>query len=616
MTLVEPTTSRIRLPGTLDEPAFLSALCDETGCRLLVDLATLLVASRNHGFDPLQWLAAIPTSWIAAVRIGGISLSGRHWQPDASQDIDPATWNLLDRIVCDARPELLLLDHRETAQGLDGLERDLSRLRRSASPQYVAKQLEDPPLRVVPDRSPASLLSRPSAKPSADPRDPRCAPGVALFVLDHEGVLVAEPRRELTQLNTAATFVWCLLEDGKAPFAIAREYTETFGVAAAEAERHVGTILRHWFGRGYITAPHEMPGDETPLLTALAWLITNEDLRAGFHRTPETIADVLAVHGEDRELLLQVHAAELDAQAELESASESTDQVSGPTPVPALPSGELERRYHLLSTTCFVRSSTPGILDRLDSALRHLATDLAADSGVTVHVTDARVAEAGRDAIDVRSVEALAPAVKQLLRERAVENYPFLLSIHAGVVAFGDTCVLLPAQAGSGKTTLTAALARAGATYFSDEIGLVNADNLDVIPVPLSLTIKDGSVAPLRHLYPELDELIVHVREDHVRVRYLPPPAAALPLAGATARARWIVFPAYAADATTELRPIDRPTALRRLLTESYMPPHRLNRASVEALVQWMRTVDCYELPFSSLDEAVSLISALPQRRN
>ena len=192
-----------------------------------------------------------------------------------------------------------------------------------------------------------------------------------------------------------------------------------------------------------------------------------------------------------------------------------------------------------------------------------------------------------------------------------VDRHPFLLSVHAGVVAFGSDCVLFPASAGSGKTTLTAALVKAGATYFSDEVALLDERTLAVTPVPLSLTVKDGSLEPLRALYPELDALTPHVREDFVRVRYLPPPAYSLPTPDTSARARWIVFPQYSADAETSLHPLDRPAALRRLLEESYLRPGSLNRPRVEAMVQWMRSVDCYDLPFSSLDRATRLIRGL-----
>ncbi|HVG82969.1 MAG TPA: hypothetical protein VM820_00575, partial [Vicinamibacterales bacterium] len=162
-------------------------------------------------------------------------------------------------------------------------------------------------------------------------------------------------------------------------------------------------------------------------------------------------------------------------------------------------------------------------------------------------------------------------------------------------------------------TTLTAALVHAGATYFTDEIALLNDRTLAVTPVPLPLTVKDGGLEPLRALYPNLDALTAHVREDYVRVRYLPPPPASLPRPDASARARWIVFPRYSPEADTALQPMDRPYALQRLLDESYVQPGSLNRTKVESLVQWMRTVDCYDLPYSSLPAAVDRVRALAE---
>jgi hypothetical protein len=55
--------------------------------------------------------------------------------------------------------------------------------------------------------------------------------------------------------------------------------------------------------------------------------------------------------------------------------------------------------------------------------------------------------------------------------------------------------------------------------------------------------------------------------------------------------------------------------ALRRLLDESFVPLERLDREKVESLVQWMRTVECFELPLSSLDTAVGLLRSLTQGR-
>jgi hypothetical protein len=71
---------------------------------------------------------------------------------------------------------------------------------------------------------------------------------------------------------------------------------------------------------------------------------------------------------------------------------------------------------------------------------------------------------------------------------------------------------------------------------------------------------------------------------------------------------RWVIFPHYDAGAITSLRPLSRPEALRRLLRECLALPDSLDRAGVESLVRWIRTVDCFELPMSSLADAVGLV--------
>jgi hypothetical protein len=65
------------------------------------------------------------------------------------------------------------------------------------------------------------------------------------------------------------------------------------------------------------------------------------------------------------------------------------------------------------------------------------------------------------------------------------------LFIHAGVVAWQGQAILIPARSMSGKTSLTHALIRAGATYYSDEFALLDADGL-VHPYPVPLSIRKG----------------------------------------------------------------------------------------------------------------------------
>src|SRR5215210_1449652 len=67
---------------------------------------------------------------------------------------------------------------------------------------------------------------------------------------------------------------------------------------------------------------------------------------------------------------------------------------------------------------------------------------------------------------------------------------PEFIFFHAGVVAHRGRAIVIPASTFAGKTTLVAALVRAGAVYYSDEFAVVNRDGL-IVPFPKPLSIRD-----------------------------------------------------------------------------------------------------------------------------
>jgi hypothetical protein len=62
--------------------------------------------------------------------------------------------------------------------------------------------------------------------------------------------------------------------------------------------------------------------------------------------------------------------------------------------------------------------------------------------------------------------------------------------VHAGVVEWRGRAIVLPGPSLAGKTTLTTALLEAGATYFSDEFAVLDAEGR-VHPYPRPLGLRD-----------------------------------------------------------------------------------------------------------------------------
>ncbi len=91
-----------------------------------------------------------------------------------------------------------------------------------------------------------------------------------------------------------------------------------------------------------------------------------------------------------------------------------------------------------------------------------------------------------------RDREALLAAVESDLHlsiARQAENHVF---VHAGAVAYAGQAIVIPGRSFSGKTTLTAALVRAGAAYLSDEYAVIDAAG-QVLPYAKSLSVRAGA---------------------------------------------------------------------------------------------------------------------------
>ncbi len=84
------------------------------------------------------------------------------------------------------------------------------------------------------------------------------------------------------------------------------------------------------------------------------------------------------------------------------------------------------------------------------------------------------------------------------LRMHVGLSTPGRLFVHAGVVEHGGSALVIPGSTLSGKTTLAAALVRAGARYYSDDYAVIDQSGL-VHPFAKPLSIRDSGVWQIDH---------------------------------------------------------------------------------------------------------------------
>jgi hypothetical protein len=283
---------------------------------------------------------------------------------------------------------------------------------------------------------------------------------------------------------------------------------------------------------------------------------------------------------------------------------------------------QAEGRYRLLGTVALIRYADLAQKRMVDAVIGHLQSDETTAPTLVIdiqasHWGDGQITSKiycnGKPEGRAPRLSYLGPLVKSALWLAAVNAHDFRLNLHAGVVGKGGRCILLPAAAGSGKSSLTAALTHSGFGYYSDEVALVERGTFRISPVPLAICVKSTGWEVMSRYFPQIPSLITHQREDGKVVRYVPPRADAIQKTSAPLS--HIFFPLYTAGAPTRLEPMARSEALARLMEQCLAFRLRLDPGSVKELVLWIAGIDCYALTFSSLDEAVGLVEQTLDRK-
>lgn len=73
--LFENPSSYVEFPDAhMTEWQFLAAMCERTGCYLLLDVNNIFVSSVNHGFDPWTFLSGLPPERVRQMHLAGHSV--------------------------------------------------------------------------------------------------------------------------------------------------------------------------------------------------------------------------------------------------------------------------------------------------------------------------------------------------------------------------------------------------------------------------------------------------------------------------------------------------------------------------------------------------------------
>lgn len=95
--VLENVSSYLRYADScMSEWEFLAAVADEADCEILLDVNNVAVSAHNHGFDPGDYLAAIPPERVRQMHLAGYEQAEDHRLDTHGRAVQPDVWSLYE----------------------------------------------------------------------------------------------------------------------------------------------------------------------------------------------------------------------------------------------------------------------------------------------------------------------------------------------------------------------------------------------------------------------------------------------------------------------------------------------------------------------------------------
>jgi hypothetical protein len=201
----------------------------------------------------------------------------------------------------------------------------------------------------------------------------------------------------------------------------------------------------------------------------------------------------------------------------------------------------------------------------------------------------------------------LAHAVWDIPASVPEKTRDFVL-LHAGAVSRHGSSMLIPAEAGVGKSSLVAGLLELGFHYLSDEAGVIDPVTRHAYPFPKRLSLDVETV----RLFPGLEDRLQDRStplSDRLEDRFVRPEDLGAEV-GTPAAIRWLIFPTPERDGPPRLTPIPSSEAATRMARYSFNL-YRYEARGVVLLSRVAVQAEAFELAGGSVQERAELLASL-----
>ncbi len=113
----------------MSEAEFLARLAEDADCALLLDVNNVYVSSKNHGFDPVAYVDALPAERVVQFHVAGHTDKGTHLLDTHSGTARAEVWDLLRHALERTGPRSILYEWDEDIPDLDVVHAEALRAR-------------------------------------------------------------------------------------------------------------------------------------------------------------------------------------------------------------------------------------------------------------------------------------------------------------------------------------------------------------------------------------------------------------------------------------------------------------------------------------------------------
>jgi hypothetical protein len=362
-------------------------------------------------------------------------------------------------------------------------------------------------------------------------------------------LLLDTEHNRLFAYNDTARFIWDLIELGQSAEDAVKEYAASWGISDLVARNDISSIVAQWRQQG-----------------------------------------LLEGQGRDSRLAAVVLAGRVHWKFEPEPhwAREWTSTVRGRMIQFAVENDIASTVYEM-----FRQLETPGARPHMRFQIRDVRNGQMA------------LVEDGVERLRTEDGGQLIGALWQAILECVHPDVRWLAIIHGAAFARDGRAFGLCAPSGSGKSTLVAGLLSKGFDYLADDMISLSSPDGSILPLPLPLSIKSGSVGVLSSRFPSL----AHSKPYHTKgvdARLLVPPNSVWNAEPAPLRK--LIFPRFAPEAKAELKRLSAFEALEQLLAERIWLGDPITEPRVTDFLNLLNETPTYSIAYGNLDDGVRLV--------